>query len=399
MKERMEKGKLVPKELGDGRAFKVRLNGLGIAIAPAASLKIHGVGVESVDKLSTIPNPRKKDTAPRVGLIMFLLKAWRATAFGVYGYLNFTKNGFMEHSKKFRPEDMEISIEGKNCMVTGANSGIGYATAEGLASRGATVYMVCRNKEKGEAALSKIQSSTGNSNVHLEVCDLSSVSEIKSFATRFSSKDVPVHVLINNAGLLEHKQIITSEGYELNFAVNVLGTYAITESMLPLLEKAAPDARVITVSSGGMYTTPLTNDLQVEFSDENFDGVEQYARNKRVQVALTEKWAEMYKNKGIEFFSMHPGWAETPGVAKSLPSFEKKFSGKLRTSEEGADTVIWLALQPKEKLVSGAFYFDRAEAPKHLMFADVGFCSWNSLGLNACEDHYQLFNSLYLFAP
>ncbi|GKU90739.1 hypothetical protein SLEP1_g4695 [Rubroshorea leprosula] len=300
---------------------------------------------------------------------MFLLKAWRATAFGVYGYLNFTKNGFMEHSKKFRPEDMEISIEGKNCMVTGANSGIGYATAEGLASRGATVYMVCRNKEKGEAALSKIQSSTGNSNVHLEVCDLSSVSEIKSFATRFSSKDVPVHVLINNAGLLEQKRIITSEGYELNFAVNVLGTYAITESMLPLLEKAAPDARVITVSSGGMYTTPLTNDLQVEFSDENFDGVEQYARNKRVQVALTEKWAEMYKNKGIGFFSMHPGWAGTPGVANSLPSFEKKFSGKLRTSEEGADTVIWLALQPKEKLVSGAFYFDRAEAPKHLMFA------------------------------
>lgn len=92
----------------------------------------------------------------------------------------------------------------------------------------------------------------------------------------------------------------------------------------------------------------------------------QYGRNKRVQVALTEKWAEMYKHKGIGFYSMHPGWAETPGVAKSLPGFSQKFSGNLRTSEEGADTVIWLALQPKEKLVSGGFYFDRAEAPKHL---------------------------------
>ncbi|KAJ4850237.1 hypothetical protein Tsubulata_008166 [Turnera subulata] len=294
---------------------------------------------------------------------MFL--AWRSTAFGVYGYTNFTKSGFMEHSKKFRQEDMEQSIRGKNCVVTGANSGIGYATAEGLASRGATVYIVCRSKERGEAALSKIRSTTGNQNVHLEVCDLSSVSDIKSFASKFSSKQVPIHV--NNAGLLENKRITTPEGFELNFAVNVLGTYTMTEVMLPLLEKAAPDARVITVSSGGMYTAPLTTDLQ--FSNGEFDGVEQYARNKRVQVALTEKWAEVYKDRGISFYSMHPGWAETPGVSKSLPSFDKTFSGKLRTSEQGADTVVWLALQPKEKLASGAFYFDRAEAPKNLMFA------------------------------
>ncbi|RWW81581.1 hypothetical protein BHE74_00010012 [Ensete ventricosum] len=91
------------------------------------------------------------------------------------------------------------------------------------------------------------------------------------------------------------------------------------------------------------------------FSESNFDGTLQYARNKRVQVALTEKWTETCSGKGIGFYSMHPGWADTPG--------------KLRTNNEGADTVIWLALQPKEKLKSGAFYFDRAEAPKHLLFA------------------------------
>ncbi|KAF7820328.1 dehydrogenase/reductase SDR family member 12 [Senna tora] len=300
-------------------------------------------------------------------LAMFLLKAWRSAAFAVYGYQNFTKAGFLEHSKRFKPEEIETKIPEKNCIVTGANSGIGYASAEGLAQRGATVYLVCRNKEKGEAALSKIQSKTGNQNVHLEVCDLSSISEIKSFASRFSEKNVPVHVLINNAGLLENNRVTTSEGFELNFAVNVLGTYALTESMLPLLEKAAPDARVITVASGGMYTASLTKDLM--YSEQNFNGVEQYARNKRVQVALTEKWADKYKNKGIGFYSMHPGWAETPGVAKSLPSFNEKFQGKLRTSEEGADTIIWLSLQPKEKLASGALYFDRAEAPKHLTFA------------------------------
>lgn len=262
---------------------------------------------------------------------------------------------------------MQIQMEGKNCIVTGANSGIGYATAEGLASRGATVYMVCRSKERGEAALAKIHSTTSNPNVHLEVCDLSSISEVKAFASKFSSENKPLHVLINNAGILEHNRVTTAEGLELNFAVNVAATYAMTELMIPLLEKAAPDARVITVSSGGMYNTPMTKDLQ--FSESKFDGTLQYARNKRVQVALTEKWAEIYGNKGVDFYSMHPGWAETPGVAKSLPSFSEKLQGRLRTSEEGADTVVWLALQPKEKLVSGAFYFDRAEASKHLPFA------------------------------
>ncbi|KAL4559081.1 hypothetical protein LXL04_031214 [Taraxacum kok-saghyz] len=303
-------------------------------------------------------------------------KAWRSTAFGIYGYLNFTKSGFLEHSKNFKPEDMSTRIDGKNCIVTGANSGIGYAAAEGLASRGANVYMVCRNKERGEAALSKIISTTGNQNVHLEVCDISCINDVKSFASRFKAKDVPVHVLVNNAGALENKRVTTSEGYEMNFAVNVLGTYGLTELMLPLLEKSQPDARVITVSSGGMYTAPLNTDLQSEcdefvvmqFKDGEFNGVEQYARNKRVQIALTEKWAEKYGNKGIGFYAMHPGWAETPGVTNSLPAFSKSMEGKLRTSEEGADTVIWLALQPKQNLVSGAFYFDRAETTKHLPF-------------------------------
>ncbi|XP_068502564.1 uncharacterized protein [Phaseolus vulgaris] len=197
-----------------------------------------------------------------VTLAMVLLQTWRQTAFSVFGYLNFTKAAFLDHSRNFKPEDMEIQMPGKNCIVTGANSGIGYATAEGLAKRGATVYLVCRNKERGEAALSEIQTRTGNQNVHLEICDLSSVNEIKSFTSRFSKRNVPLHVLVNNAGILEQNRVTTPEGFELNFAVNVLGTYTITELMVPILEKASPDARVITVSSGGMYTSPLTKDLQ-----------------------------------------------------------------------------------------------------------------------------------------
>ncbi|OIV98815.1 hypothetical protein TanjilG_25061 [Lupinus angustifolius] len=285
---------------------------------------------------------------------------------------------------------METQIAGKNCIVTGANSGIGYSIAEGLAQRGATVYLVCRNKERGEAALSEIQTRTGNENIYLEICDLSSVTEIKSLASRFSKKNVPVHVLVNSAGLIEQNHVTTSEGFELNFAVNVLGTYTMTELMVPLLEKASLDARVITVSSGVMYTTPLNTDLQYS---AKFDGLEQYARNKRIQVALTETWADKYKNKGIGFYSMHPGWADTPGVAKSFPSFSKSFSGKLRTSEEGADTVIWLALQQKENLASGAFYFDRAEAPKHLAFAAT---SGSHALINSVVDSLNSMASLFV---
>ncbi|KAJ4808685.1 NAD(P)-binding Rossmann-fold superfamily protein [Rhynchospora pubera] len=151
---------------------------------------------------------------------MFLQKAWRTAAFGVYGFTQFTKSGFIEHSKKFKEEDMQIQMEGKNCIVTGANSGIGYATAEGLASRGATVYMICRNKERGEAAQSQIQ---------YVICDLSSVKDIRTFVSHFSSNDKPIHVLVNNAGILENNRVITPEGSVFLIQLKPLDNCIITD--------------------------------------------------------------------------------------------------------------------------------------------------------------------------
>eukprot|EP00249_Psilotum_nudum_P004824 c18312_g1_i2 orf=437-1291(+) len=266
-----------------------------------------------------------------------IMQAYRSAIFSGFGILQFTKSAFLEHAKKFKAEDMQVDLTGKNCIVTGSNSGIGFETAKALASRGATVYMVCRNKDKAEKALQTIKSVTGNDSIHLEICDLSSVQQIRRFTSNFMSLNIPLHVLVNNAGLLENEHITTDDGLEMNFAVNVAGVYSMTELLLPVLEKASPDSRVITVSSGGMYTKPLTDDLQ--FSKKKFSGVDQYAQNKRLQVALTEKWAELYRSRGIGFYSMHPGWADTPGVATSLPTFRMFQTASLIL---GASTLIVL---------------------------------------------------------
>ncbi|KAH7431859.1 hypothetical protein KP509_08G069900 [Ceratopteris richardii] len=312
---------------------------------------------------------------------MVLLEAYRLAAFSTYGLLHFTKGAYLKHMKSFREADTHVDMTGKNCIITGSNSGIGFETAKVLAARGATVYMICRNKERGEAAVSRIKSETGNENVHLKVCDMSSLDQVRRCVEEFSHSDFALHALVNNAGLMEHKRVITAEGLELNFAVNVAAVYTMTELLLPQLKKGAPGARVITVASGGMLTSPLMNDLQYEKG--KFNGHAQYARNKRIQVALTEKWAEDHKGSGVGFYSMHPGWVDTPAVSTSMPQFQKTLQNQLRTADQGADTVIWLTTQPNELLKSGAFYFDRMEVTKHLPLC---WTTYSSQLLNSVVD-------------
>ncbi|CAM6122827.1 unnamed protein product [Calypogeia fissa] len=296
---------------------------------------------------------------------MVLIEAYRAAAFLSYGSLNFTRSAFLKHAKKFNEGETQTDMTGKNCIITGANQGIGYATAEALASRGANVYLVCRSQAKGEKALSDIKAKTDNQNVSLEVCDLSSMQQIKDLASKYASTDQPLHVLVNNAGLMENERVTTAEGLEMNFAVNVAGVYALTELLIPALEKAAPEARVITVSSGGMYTQPLSTYLQYE-DQKKMDGTSQYARNKRVQVAMAEHWTEVYGPKGIGFYTMHPGWADTAALAQSMPGFRDRTKGLLRTVDQGADTIVWLAQQSNSQLQPAGFYFDRVNSSKHL---------------------------------
>ncbi|XP_043990471.1 dehydrogenase/reductase SDR family member 12-like isoform X2 [Gambusia affinis] len=235
-----------------------------------------------------------------------------------------------------------------------------------IAKKGGTVHMVCRNKDKAEEAKSEIVSESGNAEVYVHVVDISQTRKVWEFAEAFKKEQPSLNVLINNAGCMIHKRELNTEGLEMNFATNTMGVYILTQSLIPLLQKSW-DPRVITVSSGGMLVQNLrVDDLQSEKG--HFDGVMVYAQNKRQQVVLTEHWAK--DNPVIHFSVMHPGWVDTPAVSTAMPQFHRMMGDRLRSVDQGADTVVWLALsRAAARKRSGQFFQDRKSVPMHLPLA------------------------------
>lgn len=245
-------------------------------------------------------------------------------------------------------------------LVTGATSGLGRATAKALAELGATVIIVGRNPEKTERVAASIRNETGSSKVRTEIADLSSMREIRDLASRIQG---PLHLLVNNVGVLLPDRTETDEGFETTFATNLLGHFLLTKLLVDRLE--AP-GRIINVSSGGMYTQRIrVDDLQNRRGE--YDGTIAYARTKRGQVILTQMWAEKLRDRGIVVHAMHPGWADTPGVSKSLPLFYKITKPLLRSPEQGADTIVWLCASKEAERSTGLFWHDRRPRPTHRM--------------------------------
>lgn len=278
-------------------------------------------------------------------------------------YFSFDASGFERHARRFDPDDLDVDLRGKTYLVTGANSGIGYATAEALAQRGARVHLLCRSLERGGEALDALRRATGNADLHLERVDLSDLAAIRRWVEGFAAPQVDA--LIHNAGLLPHDRELTPDGLELTFATHVVGPYLLTQLLRAQLE-AAPAARVVWVSSGGMYTRQLSLD-DLDWSRRRYDGVVAYAQTKRMQVVLNELFAERWSTTGVRFLAMHPGWAGTPGVESSLPGFFAFTKDRLRTPAQGADTVVWLAAAAGPGRTTGTFWFDRAQRSTHLL--------------------------------
>ncbi|KAM4561457.1 dehydrogenase/reductase SDR family member 12 [Fundulus diaphanus] len=293
------------------------------------------------------------------------MSIYRNAVWFVKGLQEYTKGGYEAAAKHFAPADLDVNLSGRSFMVTGANSGIGKAAAQEIAKRGGTVHMICRNKGRAETAKDEIVAQSKNEDVHIHIVDMSSARQVWEFAQNFSANN-QLHVLINNAGCMVNQRELTEEGVEKNFATNTLGTYILTTALIPALKKE-DDPRVITVSSGGMLTQKLNAD-DLQFEKGTFDGTMAYAQNKRQQVVLTERWASQHKE--IHFSSMHPGWADTPAVQSSMPSFHAKMQSKLRTEAMGADTVVWLAVSAAAtQQPSGLFFQDRKPVATHLPLA------------------------------
>jgi NAD(P)-dependent dehydrogenase (short-subunit alcohol dehydrogenase family) len=244
-----------------------------------------------------------------------------------------------------------VDLEGKTALVTGANSGLGKATAVGLARLGAKVVMLCRDEARGRAAREELVTETGRKAFDVVRLDVSHLADVARAAKGRGGGRVDV--LVYNAGVLPDRRAPTADGLELALATNLVGPFLLTGLLLPALESAK--GRVVLASSGGMYTQRLDVAALFAGGPGPYDGVVQYARTKRARVVLNELLAEKLAGSGVTVSAMHPGWADTAAVRASFPRFHALTKGILRAPEEGADTVVWLAASRAAEGRSGLF--------------------------------------------
>jgi dehydrogenase/reductase SDR family member 12 len=278
----------------------------------------------------------------------------------------YTSVGYRLRQAGWADDPAPDALCGRTALVTGANRGLGKAIAAGLARLGATVLLTVRDRDSGERARDDIIEAGihKTAEVRVEVCDVSDLATVRAFADGLAGRVSRLDVLIHNAGVLPPSRTETGGGHEITLATHVLGPILLTESLLPILAESS-DARVILMSSGGMYTQSLPND-DPEYRRGHYRGVTAYARTKRIQVAFTPILARRWAAQHVRVYSMHPGWADTPGVAAALPGFRAVTGPLLRTAEEGADTAVWLAATTPAP-ATGRFWHDRRTRPQHYL--------------------------------
>ncbi len=255
-------------------------------------------------------------------------------------------------------------MEGKICVVTGSNSGIGKETARALAAKGATVYMVCRSKERGNAAKEEIIQSTGNTNVHLRLVDLSSFASIKEYGTALREELPRIDILINNAGAMfgEYKESV--DGFEMTFALNHLGYFLNTHYLLGLVRKGS-DKRIINVSSSA-HRMPKSVDFDNLNFKEDYEQFKAYCQSKLFNIHFTKYLAEQVQSEGITVNCLHPGvvatnFGESGGkLLRFLIPIARPF---MISSATGAETSIYLATSPDVAGKTGDYYKKKKIAP------------------------------------
>jgi retinol dehydrogenase-12 len=245
------------------------------------------------------------------------------------------------------------SLRGRVCLITGANTGIGRTTATHLAHRGARVLLACRSPEKGRAVVEEIRAQSRNQAVELVELDLASFDSIRSVAAALLARDLPLHVLVNNAGLAARG--LTKDGFELVFGTNHLGHFLLTNLLLARMRASAP-ARVVTVASRAHYQAPGIDFEAVRRPTASVTAFPEYQVSKLANVLFSAELARRSAGTGITTYALHPGviasdiWRRVPWPVRPIMlSF-------MSSLEDGAQAVLECAVNPARAAETGLYY-------------------------------------------
>ncbi len=247
-------------------------------------------------------------------------------------------------------------MKNRICIVTGGNTGIGKATVAGLAQLGATVVIACRDIDKGRAARDEIAAKTASNNLHVMQLDLACLGSVRAFAAAFTAKFKRLDVLVENAGVMTRKRELTADGIEMNFGVNHVGHFLLTELLLPLLKTSAP-SRIVVVSSNMHASGRIDfDDLAME---KTWSG--SYPRSKLANMLFVRALSKRLDGTRVGVNGLHPGVIATE-LARDYPApirlIAKWF---FKSPEQGARTSLYLATAPEAAGISGRYFADAKE--------------------------------------
>jgi dehydrogenase/reductase SDR family member 12 len=260
------------------------------------------------------------------------------------------------------------SLAGRVIVITGATSGIGLAASRAWLAAGATVEIVARNAGKLDRVAGQLRAEFPAAGVGTTTADTADLDALRTAAEVLRARHDRIDALVHNAGALDPQHAYAANGIEQTIASQVVGPFLLSCLLADPLTAAGP-GRIVWVSSGGMYSEPLAVDA-LTIPPAGYRGTVAYARAKRAQVTLAELMAARVDPAQIVVHAMHPGWARTPGVERSLPTFRRVTGPLLRSPEQGADTVVWLAAAPgPPATTTGGFWLDRRRRSIHKLRA------------------------------
>nr|XP_055058712.1 retinol dehydrogenase 11-like [Misgurnus anguillicaudatus] len=256
----------------------------------------------------------------------------------------------------------KVRLDGKTVLITGANSGIGKETAVDIARRGARVIMACRDMDRANKAAEEIRKRSGNGNIVVRRLDLASLQSVRALAKEIKDNEDRLDILINNAGVMMCPKWQTEDGFEMQFGVNHLGHFLLTNLLLDLLKKSAP-SRIVNVSSVAHETGKIHfDDINL---DKNYNSYTSYLQSKLANVLFNHELAVRLKGTGVTTYALHPGVIRTELGRHVFSSLWKRvlfkpFMFMIKTPWEGAQTSIYCAVDESLKNSSGLYYSDCA---------------------------------------